>query len=150
MEQKVMDGKNLQLSRYTSLIHSKGTEKTLILNTLVANADLLPEHLSKNFKTQWPQFSARVLSYLYERGYLIKAEDKTYEDKFIEGLKAEYEESKDEMPGHYVIAPTLGCNFRCDYCFQPHETHEHKSIMTISDLKTVFSAIEKIESDRNA
>ncbi len=140
----------VNLSKFTTFIPSKDGGGALIFNTRSENADILPKHLAHRFKGKWRGFSDEVLGYLHNRGYIIGEEMKQDESVFVKKLLEEFDQKISTLPGSYVIAPTLGCNFKCDYCFQDHDMHKLKSVMSTSELMKVFKTIEEIEGSRNA
>lgn len=45
---------------------------------------------------------------------------------------------------HLTLAPTMGCNFNCTYCFEPEKFRKNMSIMTLEVQDAIVNLIERL------
>lgn len=140
-----MDSTIYKIKKY---IHEQKIEnkKWIIFNTLNFNylitdtafSTLSFENISNEVKSKL--FDLGFLSFVKEE-VLFKEKAQEWETNFRDNYKAN-QESID-----FLIVPTLGCNFRCSYCYQPpifgKETREETHYIESFILNAFFNYIDR-------
>lgn len=66
-------------------------------------------------------------------------------DEVALAQKQQYATNHNPERYEIVIIPTLGCNFRCWYCY---EEHDHCDYMDVDDIERIISFVKHIVSER--
>ncbi|PKK84392.1 MAG: hypothetical protein CVT49_03460 [candidate division Zixibacteria bacterium HGW-Zixibacteria-1] len=127
-------------SRYNLFVDSSNGSKLLFNSATAALAEIESEKIDLVTKllnghgSPQSEEEKQIYGYLIEGGYLVK--DDLDE---LAALKAECARMRyDRTIFLLTIAPTLACNFRCDYCFESHRggrmsEETEKALLRFSD-----------------
>ncbi len=129
----------MKTSQYNILIPYKGN--IIVYNTLwnsfilVDSKNKLLDYISG--KENVNDISSNVPSIIMQKNIVV--EDSTDEKNQIRTLLTNnvYDEKEMEI----IIMPTLGCNFRCWYCYETHDNRMEK--MSSHDICNIVKYIEK-------
>ncbi|MDG1119232.1 MAG: radical SAM protein [Flavimaricola sp.] len=110
-------GRKVKASQYTILVDLADGKRALAYNTQTTAFAVLDEDEKRAYRAleaDGPSDCSGALDTLWATGFLVpEGEDE------VEHLKAEYWSQRDsESTISLTIAPTLGCNVACHYCFQ--------------------------------
>jgi uncharacterized protein len=88
-----------------------------------------------------------VVTSLFDRGYLYPSRDA--EEDVVRRLVAIIERRREqERVICFVLCPTMSCNLRCPYCFEPHKLHEKGGLMSVAQVEQAFAALDRIIAAR--
>lgn len=130
--------------------------KTLVLNAFSGAIDLVDDK-TRNKIEEFIQMSnieisrldkedRELMDLLYKRGYVI--EDRETELNELKRQKLVHEHLCDIAILH-VICPTMFCNLKCSYCFEPMEIKEKNNVMNSKQVNAICDFIKKIKNDSN-
>ncbi|WP_341346940.1 radical SAM protein [Paenibacillus sp. FSL H3-0469] len=116
----------------------------LIFNSLSGAMDLVEEHISQFLQKQpsaTGTLSAQEEQFLMERGYLY--EDRAEEQTLISRYK-EYLDHHHSAEISFVFCPSMTCNLKCVYCFEPQEIRSSNERMTEDQVRAAFLAMDQM------
>lgn len=131
--------------------HKLSDSKYVLINSLTGAVDVVEEHVVQSFKdirrNRPHQLLPNEIDELRDRGYLYNeaAEEKVIVDRLLEWIRNYRAETQ---PLAFVICPTMACNLRCPYCFEPHKLHETSQVMTLEQVEQAFRAVDEIRAKR--
>lgn len=127
--------------------------KTLVLNAFSGAIDLVDDKTRGKIErfAQMPYIEIskldeedkELLELLQRRGYIIK--DRDTELNELRRQKIIHEHLCDIAILH-VICPTMFCNLKCSYCFEPMEVKERTTVMSAAQVEAICNFIKKIKS----
>ncbi len=130
-----------------------GDNKTLVLNAFSGAIDLVDDKTRGKIErfAQMPDIEIskldeedkELLELLQKRGYIIK--DRNTELNELCRQKLIHEHLCDIAILH-VICPTMFCNLKCSYCFEPMEVKERTAVMSGAQVEVICNFIKKIKS----
>lgn len=141
---------------HSTIIKTDRNDEYILINLLNGLSDILSER-DLNVIKDWKesnkyqfnnQYEKDLYNALVERRYImsnIEAE-KEYKESQIEGLKKNYEESKNDIR-YMGLVLTYDCNFDCSYCFESNANKDENTLMTeemIDRIEDLFPNIESI------
>ncbi|WP_238655275.1 radical SAM/SPASM domain-containing protein [Paenibacillus piscarius] len=121
----------------------------LIFNSLSGAMDIVDEHISQFLQKQ-PSIrppSDQEEQFLVARGYLY--EDRAGEQALINRYK-EYLDHHHLAEISFVFCPSMTCNLKCVYCFEPQEIRSSKERMTDDDVLAAFLAMDEIMAGQHS
>lgn len=116
----------------------------LIFNSLSGAMDLVEEHISQFLQKQpytTCTLSAQEEQFLMDRGYLY--EDRAGEQTLISRYK-EYLDHHHSAEISFVFCPSMTCNLKCVYCFEPQEIRSSNERMTEDQVRAAFLAMDQM------
>lgn len=86
--------------------------------------------------------SDELMNQLKERGYVFDSQEE--ESELLRKIHAFNTQIKtlSYMPS-FIICPTMGCNLRCTYCFEPDEQHKNYQLLDEGQLNTILNKIRE-------
>ena len=96
--------------------------KFCVLNTLTGNLAVVKDKKTSDYlqKREIEENEDEVLSRLLNDGFIIREDD---DEDAMAGIK--YIDIVANKDLYLVLMPTLGCNFRCGYCYENDPNSEH-------------------------
>lgn len=128
-----------------------GDGNYLLINSLTGAVDIVGEDVMQGL-TALPrgescQLPDDDIENLTLRGYLYPSREN--EQEVVDRIVALTERKRlAEQSICFVLCPTMTCNLRCPYCFEPHKMHEKGGLMTEAQVDQVFLAIDAIRKTR--
>lgn len=123
----------------------------VLLNSLSGAVDIVGEEVTRAFdairRGKPHSLSDETVAELSDRGYLYPS--RAEEDTVIQRL-VEFTQRRRilEQQICFVLCPTMTCNLRCPYCFEPHTMHEKGGLMTDEQVEKAFFALDRIREMR--
>ncbi len=138
------------VTRYLFVYRLEG-ERYLLINSLTGAVDVVETDVLRAFaairRGHAPALTDDELSSLLSRGHLYAS--RTDEQAQVERLVALTESTRARSQAIcFVLCPTVSCNLRCPYCFEPHKMHEDGRVMTLEQVEKAFVAVDEIRSTR--
>jgi len=143
-----MENRNLVLSKYTYLFVSQ--EQKHFVYCSRNNSFFAIEHdmflqllRCKDDKTEIKNLDEESISFLRERKILVESGE---DELFL--LECQYETDKRAYSKHAIgltVAPTLGCNFSCHYCF---EENKRSGMMDVDTQEALIAFLNNHKESR--
>ncbi|WP_019910274.1 radical SAM/SPASM domain-containing protein [Paenibacillus sp. HW567] len=119
-------------------------DQHLIFNSLSGAMDIVEEHICQfllNEQPSTPSLSNEEQQFLFSRGYLFREAE---EEQGLIGRYKDYldHHSSDEIS--FVFCPSMTCNLKCVYCFEPQEIRSSNERMTEDQVQAAFLAMDQI------
>lgn len=116
----------------------------LLFNSLSGAMDIVEEHISLFLQKKLP--AAHALSgeeeqFLTGRGYLYKERE---EEQALISRYKEYLDQHGSGDISFVFCPSMSCNLKCVYCFEPQEIRSSNERMTEDQVQAAFLAMDQI------
>lgn len=132
-------------------IHPIQDAKYVLVNSLSGAVDLVEQDVVDAFRTlrkgENPNMSPEMESNLRERGYLF--DSRAEEEEVVERLVAHGQHERAATHAlAFMMIPTMSCNLRCPYCFEPHKLHETSQVMSVEQVELAFQAVDEIRAKR--
>jgi uncharacterized protein len=126
-------------------------DKYLLINSLSGAVDLVDRRVVEAFSAirrgATPALPADTVEVLAQRGYLYpSASDE--EDVVSRAVSLNEQFRAKDQALCFVLCPTVSCNLRCPYCFEPHALHTKREVMTALQVEKAFLALDTIREQR--
>ncbi|MDR0268157.1 radical SAM/SPASM domain-containing protein [Paenibacillus sp.] len=137
------------VTRYV-FIH-KMKDRYLLLNSLTGAVDIVEERMIdaiREIRDGHPHsLSHTEVAFLMERGYLYRelSDEEAVVNRLVEWSA---NHAREHSPITFIFCPTMACNLRCPYCFEPHKMHENSQVMTLEQVDFAFAAMDSIREQR--
>ncbi|MEK4008597.1 radical SAM/SPASM domain-containing protein [Paenibacillus sp. FSL H3-0333] len=116
----------------------------LIFNSLSGAMDIVEEHISQFLQKQQPvayTLTAEEEQFLAGRGYLYRERE---EEQALIRRYQEYQDQHGSGDISFVFCPSMTCNLKCVYCFEPQEIRSSHERMTEDQVQAAFLAMDQI------
>jgi uncharacterized protein len=135
-------------------IHPLNRDYFLMVNSLSGAVDIIDNDDKSNIELLTHGCDPKdidnqdLITTLRKRGYLF--ENAQEEFATLQKIKEISENliDKSENEISFVICPTLACNLRCTYCFEPEESRRDTKVMTTAQVENIFQIIDQIITER--
>jgi len=123
----------------------------LLINSLTGAVDLADKKVVEAFSSirhgRSPDLPDDTIGALSRRGYLYpsRCDEESLIDRAVE-LNEQFRARTQALC--FVLCPTVSCNLRCPYCFEPHALHKKRNLMTAGQVDKAFSALDSIRLTR--
>jgi len=129
--------------------YSLNGDQSLVVNTLTGAVDFLEKRLANLLKPRSrcgaSAFSPGEIAFLVNRGYLLTHDRQQQEvAEWFAGFK------RAMRSFHFIVCPTLTCNLRCHYCYEPLENRQSRKSMSPAHVAGMFGAMDRLISERQA
>lgn len=130
----------MKSSKFNVLIKDEKSDAILLFNSFSLGMQQLDADIANAFtKNDFSNLSHEIINELTTKGYLVNDEIDE-----ISLLKHNYELDKyDQYVLDFTIAPTMGCNLKCSYCF---EEHNKPTVPVLMDSQTQDNLIKYMNS----
>ena len=130
----------MKSSKFNVLIKDEKSDAILLFNSFSLGMQQLDADIANAFtKNDFSNLSHEIINELTTKGYLVNDEIDE-----ISLLKHNYELDKyDQYVLDFTIAPTMGCNLKCSYCF---EEHNKPTVPMLMDSQTQDNLIKYMNS----
>jgi len=123
----------------------------LLINSLTGAVDLVDRTVIKAFSDirhgAEPGLPEDAIASLHSRGYLYQS--RAEEDALVDRAARLNEQFRaDSQALCFVLCPTVSCNLRCPYCFEPHAMHATRNLMSFEQIDLAFAALDAIRARR--
>lgn len=121
----------------------------VLLNSLSGAIDVVGHEIIDMLKTveyidNVPQ---ETIDFFYSRGYVFNNEMEEEVVLYkVRGLTEKISQ-KSQLGYSFTVCPTLMCNFRCSYCFEPLNNRIGTKVLNNEEVDKLFDAISKILSN---
>jgi len=124
-------------------------DQTLLFNTLTGAVDAVESGLADRLRPRAAcppsLFSAEERGFLLERGYLVSG------DRQQQDVAAWFDAFKQRLRSfHFIVCPTLTCNLRCHYCYEPLDNRQSRTTMTPAHIVSLLRAMDRLIEERGA
>jgi len=138
------------VTRYL-FVYKLADDRYLLINSLTGAVDVVETEVLRAFATirrgSAPALPEDQIQSLVRRGHLYPA--RADEEMQVDRLVAFARENRARTQAIcFVLCPTVSCNLRCPYCFEPHKMHEDGRLMTLEQVEQAFVALDTIRTMR--
>lgn len=132
-------------------IHPIQDHQYVLVNSMSGAVDVVGADIIEAFEAirsgaphNLPAETVEDLTY---RGYLF--ESRAAEDLVVDRvIELNQNMRKETSALAFVVCPTMSCNLRCPYCFEPHKLHESTQVMSDEQVERAFFAMDEIRKMR--
>lgn len=132
-------------------IYRLADDRYLLLNSLTGAVDVVeghvPEALAALRRGEPHGLKPAEVEAMLERGHLYRSREEE-QDKVNLLVKVSQVRRAREHPISFILCPTMICNLRCPYCFEPEELHKKGGVMTLAQVDSAFAAVDQIRAMR--
>jgi uncharacterized protein len=144
----VRDNETFYVTQYI-YTYSLNADQSLVVNTLTGAVDILEKRLANLLKPRSrcgaSAFAPGEMAFLVDRGYLLT------HDRQQQEVAEWFTEFKQRMRSyHFIVCPTLTCNLRCHYCYEPLENRQSRTSMSPEHIVGMFGAMDRLIAERQA
>lgn len=125
-------------SFYNIEIMNQENGKVLIYNSVSNTLAWFNKEVYNSFREKNSIKKEEILSDIIRCGFVVPREKNEYAGLMYEKRMTAYNQQPQYL--HYVIAPTMNCNYRCKYCFELNYTNRNRM-----DDETVQATIDFIK-----
>ena len=126
-------------SFYNIEIMNQENGKVLIYNSVSNTLAWFTKEVYNSFREKNNIKKEEILPDIIRCGFVVPREKNEYAGLMYEKRMTAYNQQPQYL--HYVIAPTMNCNYRCKYCFELNYTNRNRM-----DDETVQATIDFIKN----
>ena len=117
-----------------NLVITENDESVVIFNTLRGVVSSFDIDIYKSFHNKTGINSEVIDNQIIKCGFVVEEDANEYEEVITQMRQTAYNNSPGSL--HFVIAPTMKCNYKCLYCFEK-ETSKNCSMTNETAEKTI-------------
>lgn len=138
------------VTRYM-FVYKLAEDRYLLINSLTGAVDVVEKDVMRAFadvrRGKPPALGDGEIQGLRARGHLY--DSRADEDALVDRVVALNDRSRAATQSIcFVVCPTVSCNLRCPYCFEPHKMHEEGRLMSAEQVEQAFFALDAIRRAR--